>query len=187
MSFINHAFVCLMEFSFVNTRTCGILLHIFGHCLHPLQWRHIVTHGVWNHQQLNGLSKYLFRNISVQWKHQSPRYRTIVRWIHLWTVGSPRKWPVTRKAFLWRDVVMIYLNLNMRVPPFQCEARVAHKQRNVTVTSWWAPWRLKSPASRLFTQAFIQTQIKENIKAPRHWLLCGELTGDRWIPRTNGQ
>ena len=42
-------------------------------------------------------------------------------------------------------------------------------------------------ASRLFTQSFIQTQIKENIKAPRHWPLCGEFTGDRWIPRTNGQ
>ena len=39
----------------------------------------------------------------------------------------------------------------------------------------------------LFTQPFIQTQIKENIKAPRHWPLCGELTGDRWIPRTKGQ
>ena len=37
-------------------------------------------------------------------------------------------------------------------------------------------WRLKSPASRLFTQRFIQTQIKENIKAPRHWPLCGEFT-----------
>ena len=23
-------------------------------------------------------------------------------------------------------------------------------------------------------QSFIQTQIKENIKAPRHWPLCGE-------------
>ena len=30
-------------------------------------------------------------------------------------------------------------------------------------------------------------QIKENIKAPRHWPLCGEFTGHRWIPRTNGQ
>ena len=27
-------------------------------------------------------------------------------------------------------------------------------------------------------------QIKENIKAPRHWPLCREFTGDRWIPRT---
>ena len=47
--------------------------------------------------------------------------------------------------------------------------------------------RLKSPASRMFTQPFIPTQMKENIKAPRHWPLYGEFTGDRWIPRTNGQ
>ena len=37
------------------------------------------------------------------------------------------------------------------------------------------------------TQSFIQTHIKENIKAPRHWPLCGEFTGDQWIPHTNGQ
>ena len=28
---------------------------------------------------------------------------------------------------------------------------------------------------------------QRNIKAPRHWPLYGEFTGDRWIPRTNGQ
>ena len=28
---------------------------------------------------------------------------------------------------------------------------------------------------------------KETKKAPRHWPLCGEFTGDRWIPRTKGQ
>ena len=33
-----------------------------------------------------------------------------------------------------------------------------------------ARWRLRSPASRLFTQPFIQAQIKETI------------TGHRWIP-----
>ena len=31
------------------------------------------------------------------------------------------------------------------------------------------------------------SQIKENIKAPRHWPLCEEFTVDRWIPRTNSQ
>ena len=42
--------------------------------------------------------------------------------------------------------------------------------------------------SPLFTPLFIQAHIKENIiKAPRHWPLWGEFTGDRWIPRTNGQ
>ena len=30
-------------------------------------------------------------------------------------------------------------------------------------------------------------QIKENAKALRHWPLCGEFTGDQWIPYTNGQ
>ena len=35
---------------------------------------------------------------------------------------------------------------------------------------------------RLFTEPFIQTQIKENMKAPRHWLLCGEFTGTGEFP-----
>ena len=35
--------------------------------------------------------------------------------------------------------------------------------------------------------ATVQAQIKENNKALRHWPLCGEFTGDLWIPHTNGQ
>ena len=51
---------------------------------------------------------------------------------------------------------------------------------------------LKSPASRLFAQSFcflffFQAQINENIKAPRHWPLWGELPGNWWISRTEGQ
>ena len=56
----------------------------------------------------------------------------------------------------------------------------------ITVTSEWTRWRLKSRASPLFTQPFIQAQLKENIKSPRHWPLCGEFTGNRLIPHTNG-
>ena len=52
----------------------------------------------------------------------------------------------------------------------------------ITLLSYWPRWRLKSPASRSFTQSFIQTQIKENIKAPRHWPLCGEFTGTGEFP-----
>ena len=78
------------------------------------------------------------------------------------------------------------------------EILVQHNEYLVSVC-WWlgvlthysgvimARWHLKSPASRLFTQPFIHAQIKVNIKAPRHWPLCGEFTGDQWIPRTNGQ
>ena len=39
----------------------------------------------------------------------------------------------------------------------------------------------------MFTQPFIQAQIKENIYAPCHKPLCGEFTDDRWIPHTNGR
>ena len=34
--------------------------------------------------------------------------------------------------------------------------------------------RFNSPASRLFAQPFIQAQIKENIKASRHWIFTDE-------------
>ena len=56
-----------------------------------------------------------------------------------------------------------------------------HERRGNTVTS---KWHLKSPASRLFAQLFVQAQIKENIKVPLHWPLWGESTGDRWFPLT---
>ena len=50
------------------------------------------------------------------------------------------------------------------------------------MTSYWVRWRLKSPASTLFTQPFTQAQIKENIKVPRHWPLCAEFTGAGEFP-----
>ena len=49
----------------------------------------------------------------------------------------------------------------------------------ITGTSKWTRWRLKSPASQLFNQKFIKAQIKENIKAPRHWPLWGEFPAQR--------
>ena len=39
----------------------------------------------------------------------------------------------------------------------------------ISVMSLWERWRLKSPASRLCVQPFVQAQSKENIKDPRHW------------------
>ena len=57
----------------------------------------------------------------------------------------------------------------------------------ITMTSNWARWRLKSPAPRLFTQAFIQVQIKESIKAPRHWLCEGNSPVTCEKPRAKNQ
>ena len=47
-------------------------------------------------------------------------------------------------------------------------------------------------ASQITSITIVYTTVysdadQENIKAPRHWPLCWEFTGDRWIPRTNGQ
>ena len=43
---------------------------------------------------------------------------------------------------------------------------------------------LQSPAPRLIAQPFVQAQITEATKAPHHWPLWGESTGDWWIPLT---
>ena len=42
---------------------------------------------------------------------------------------------------------------------------------DITMTSYWVRWRLKSPALPLFTQPLIQLQMKGNIKVPCHWSL----------------
>ena len=94
----------------------------------------------------------------------------------------------------WRDDKV---NFNVIFPlwresPIDCSEPIdfwhdMQKEWVITMTSQWPWWRLRSPASRLFTQPFIRARIKENIKAPRHWPLCGEFTGDQWILRTNGQ
>ena len=49
----------------------------------------------------------------------------------------------------------------------------------ITVKSWLGRWRLKTPASWLFIQPFVEAQIKENIKAPYSWSFLGETTGDQ--------
>ena len=49
----------------------------------------------------------------------------------------------------------------------------------ITLTSWWPRWLLKSPASRLFTQPFIQSSASLAFVWGIH--------RDRWIPRKKGQ
>ena len=63
---------------------------------------------------------------------------------------------------------------------FPWERRYLTKMHDVKIS----PMAYQLPASRLFTQPFVQAQIKENIKAPRQWALWGEVTGHRWIPKT---
>ena len=41
---------------------------------------------------------------------------------------------------------------------------------------------MNSMASQITSLTFIRAQIKENIKAPRHWPLCGKFTGTGEFP-----
>ena len=45
---------------------------------------------------------------AVQRKHQSSASLAFVRGIRRWPVNSPHKWPVTRKMFLFDDVIMCW-------------------------------------------------------------------------------
>ena len=65
-------------------------------------------------------------------------------------------------------VMMFFLVYMFIWNKLACEQTSIHTDNFITITS---RWRLKSPASRLFTQPCIQAQIKYHIKAPRHWPL----------------
>ena len=47
---------------------------------------------------------------------------------------------------------------------------------SITVTSWWARWRLQSLASWLFAQPFVQAQIKKNMS--KHRITTGVCDGN---------
>ena len=61
----------------------------------------------------------------------------------------------------------------------------------VAVVRPWSSWEARRQEETIMytetNQVFVQVQIKENIKAPRHWPLLGETSGDRWISLTKGQ
>ena len=56
---------------------------------------------------------------------------------------------------------------------------------NAVITSAMAS-QITSPTI-VYPSVYSRRRSIENIKAPRHWSLWGEFTGDRWIPRTKGQ
>ena len=68
----------------------------------------------------------------------------------------------------------------------------SYNENVITMTSKWTQWRLKPPASRLslsFNRLFRRWWKKHNKKhqSSASLTFVRELTGDQWIPRTNGQ
>ena len=128
-----------------------------------------------------------------QRKHQGSASLAFVRGIHRRPVNSPHKWPVTRELFPFGDVIMFLTRIIQSIwdtvdtPSTNLEPREnsfgeltkCSETPHYTDVIMGAIASQIIPASRLFTQPFIQTQKNENINAPRHWPLCGEFTGDR--------
>ena len=115
------------------------------------------------------------------WRH-SKCYTT-------WIV--PRKWP---EYFECGQKAHRILGLQLE---YTSNARITvriHFIRSVHYLQCTLQWRHNERDSvpnhqphDCLRNSLFKTQIKENIKAPRHWPLWGELTGDRWIPRTKDQ
>ena len=60
-----------------------------------------------------------------QRKYQSSASLAFVRGIHRWPVNSPHKWPVTRKMFLFDDVIMhTPYPLALNIPNWQIEVNL---------------------------------------------------------------
>ena len=82
----------------------------------------------------------------------------------------------------WRESATSCILLNTQyIPNSALDAKYHSRCFTWDRQAWFSTeWRLKSPASRLFTQPFIRAQIKENIKAPRHRPLLGnsQVTGE---------
>ena len=72
-----------------------------------LQWRHIGRDGVSNH--LTTVYSIVYSDAD-QRKYQSSASLAFVRGIHWGPLNSPHKWPITRKIFLFDDIIMISLD-----------------------------------------------------------------------------
>ena len=100
-----------------------------------------------------------------QRKHQSSAPLDFGKGINRWAVNSLHKGPVTLKnvSIWWRHHVYVSFPVL-----FETAAAVEGttdreypfgRTMIITMTSYWARWHLKSPASRLFSQPFIQGSL----------------------------
>ena len=69
-------------------------------------------------------------------KHQSSASLAFVRGIHRWPVNSPHKWPVTRKMFLFDDVIMSCTCFFYSVWLWLRKYRIRSRRENSVIGTW---------------------------------------------------
>ena len=166
-----HLFLIIDYFLLINTVT--VIVRAWLGAYFFLRYHLCKIYVPW-YENDSGALKYMYLHFYFPRVYYNSIWMTAAEYVLCWYIN----WKVC-----YRDIFPILWCMGAWQRIFQS----GNGSSFITMTSLWAWWYLKSPASRLITQPFIQTQIKENIKAPRHWPLCGEFTGPRWIPRTNGQ
>ena len=83
-----------------------------------------------------------------QRKHQSSASLAFVRGIHWWPVNSPHKGPVTRKMFLFDDVIMQLFIPQHASATMQCVASRAANNRHRQMWDCWTENMEPRPAYR---------------------------------------
>ena len=126
--------------------------------------------------------------------------KTIIRCplILIWRLGnryiSLSGWSLYCHSLKKRSVQEIKWRYLINVSLFNCHTSLTiyHEPKQgffvalLTVTSWWARWRPKSPASLLFAQPFVQAQTRKH-QSSTSLASTRESTGDRWIPLITGR
>ena len=85
----------------------------------------------------------------------------------------------------WDTGKMTSLYWTRALDAFPCHRVIMCGTRKIDQRPHALQWRHNGRdgvSNHQFTEPFIQVQIKESIKGPRHWPSC-----PRWIPRTKGQ
>ena len=130
------------------------------------QWR-------WLYPGVKLLTYYNFRNSNAEILLTEFTFYECLPWLGVCNV-CPESVSCHNKADRFTQRRWFAFHLNASLP-----CKHYYILYTITVTSQWGRWRLKAATSWLFVQPFVQAEIKEIVKALRHWPLLGEYTGDR--------
>ena len=138
---------------------------------------------------LYDIMKCFVRNDEIKlWNHI---FTSLVLCLEMWH-GAFLNFPVIPTALRHRSSVnqqQVWHSTIALVPPTRCFSFII--LGGSVFLQWSLQWRHNEldgvsnhqPHYCLLNR-FFKAQIKEKIKAPRHWPLCGEFTDGRWIPHT---
>ena len=137
----------------------------------PFTWRQQQWKYAWSYHYNT------FENYTFKIKATSPRRQCVIYFhLKLWDMTS-----LSLVRFVQTCILHTYSQIALGL--VSSSSRNSQEHYNDVIMGMMA-----SPITSLrIVYSFIQEQIKVNMKAPRHWPLYVEFTGNQWIPLTNRQ